>query len=72
MNGLREFCVYSWTLDDLKKAVSIDSFSSVIKDNLDSRDFEAAEGNLVIAPSAQELAVSKFEYAGGCPRYIFD
>ena len=65
----KDFHVYSWRLEEYKEAVQQEQFFNCIKDNLDSSSVEQFPNN---SCDPLELVNSKFYFAGGSPRFMFD
>ncbi|CAM6089613.1 unnamed protein product [Calypogeia fissa] len=63
--GAEEFAVDSWNLDDYIHAVKNDDFYNDIQEMLDASGCENLR-------SREDLLKSKYFFAGGCPRLMFD
>ncbi|CAM6096001.1 unnamed protein product [Calypogeia fissa] len=63
--GAEEFAVDSWNLDDYILAVKNDDFYKDIQEMLDASGCENLR-------SREDLLKSKYFFAGGCPRFMFD
>ncbi|KAI8891531.1 hypothetical protein BC833DRAFT_613727, partial [Globomyces pollinis-pini] len=71
MVNLEEFLVYSWKFEEYNAAVDeVEFFNSVSHQLHSSNAFETnAEENP--SPSRYDLILSKFYFAGGCSRFMF-
>ncbi|CAM6100288.1 unnamed protein product [Calypogeia fissa] len=65
MAGAKEFLVDSWSWDDYIHAVNNKDFYNNIRERLDSSGCEDLT-------SPEDLLKSKYFFAGGCPRLMFD
>ncbi|CAM6100292.1 unnamed protein product [Calypogeia fissa] len=65
MAGAKEFLVDSWSWDDYIHAVKNKDFYNNIRERLDSSGCEGLT-------SPEDLMKSKYFFAGGCPRLMFD
>ncbi|CAM6100295.1 unnamed protein product [Calypogeia fissa] len=65
MAGAKEFLVDSWSWDDYIHAVKNDDFYNGIQKMLDSSGCEDLK-------SREDMLKSKYFFAGGCPRLMFD
>ncbi|CAM6089918.1 unnamed protein product [Calypogeia fissa] len=63
--GAKEFVVDSWNWDDYINAVKNDDFYNDIQEKLDSSGCK-------LLTSREDLLKSKYFFAGGCPRLMFD
>jgi hypothetical protein len=63
------FNVFSWKLDEYQKAAEVDPLFNNIEDKLDAHN---AEPNTEESNLRKSLVASKFCYAGGSSRYMFD
>ncbi|CAM6100261.1 unnamed protein product [Calypogeia fissa] len=66
--GTTEFLVDSWSWDDYIHAVKNEDFFKNIRGRLDSSGCEDCED----FTSREDLLKSKYFFAGGCPRLMFD
>ncbi|KAJ3347335.1 hypothetical protein HDU83_002191 [Entophlyctis luteolus] len=82
MDGVEEFFVYSWKLDEYLCAVQHLKFVEVVKRNLDSSalletlapnglDIPALPEDMAISLSPEDMVISKFHFAGGSSRLMF-
>ncbi|KAJ3196378.1 hypothetical protein HDU82_001806 [Entophlyctis luteolus] len=82
MDGVEEFFVYSWKLDEYLSAVQHLKFVEVVKQNLDSSalletlapnglDIPMLPEDMAISLSSEDMVISKFHFAGGSSRLMF-
>jgi hypothetical protein len=66
LNSVKEFMVYSWTLEEYYAAVAFTPFFQSVKASLDAMEpYENPN------PTVQEMVEAKFRYAGGSVRFMF-
>ena len=71
---LQIFSVYSWTKSECIEAAKIDAFFDLVQNNLDghlTKDPYRTVSEIAV-PTRDEIIESKFFFAGGCARYMFD